>query len=80
MYYSYSYGVLTTAFVVVGLCMFHHISESLGGPTANPMIFDIQICSSKEMAKLSMYDLYLRSCRSFFCSLPVDMIPRSAVS
>lgn len=41
MYPRYLYGVVTTAFVVVGLCMFHHVSESLGDPTANLTVLDI---------------------------------------
>lgn len=30
MYPRYLYGVLTTTFVVVGLCMFHHLRRKLG--------------------------------------------------
>lgn len=81
MYPRYLYGVLTTAFVVVGLCMFppRH-PKALGGPTANPMIFGTQICSFRERVKLSMYESYSRFCRSFVRSLLVDTMHRSAVS
>lgn len=41
MYPNYIYGAVTTAFVVVGLCMLTAVSESLGSSTANPTILDI---------------------------------------